>query len=138
MFSAAMKNLGAAKNVVSVTQTMAGVTENPYCAAERFVFAAKKFVGIADWFVSSAPKFEAGVDTNRDVIHKKAGFATQHVSREETFVRLAASFVVAVEWIVAGIGTFVAFGEGFVSAANKFLFVTNKNFKIGTTDNVLI
>jgi hypothetical protein len=43
-----------------------------------------------------------------------------------------------VEWISAGIGTFVAFGEGFVSAANKFLFVTNKNFKIGTADNVWI
>jgi hypothetical protein len=138
MFFAAMKNFGAAKNVVSVTQTTARVTEDPDCAAEEFCLAGKRFVGIDNRFVSSALKPGSGVGTSPDVIPGKAGLATRQVSRQVTFVLFATRSAAAAQWIVAGIRTFLAVREWFIFAANRFLFVTEKNLKIVPTGNLLI
>jgi hypothetical protein len=138
MFFAAMNDIGAAKNVVSVTQTTAGVTEKPDCAAEGFTCARKKFVGIASRFVFSEPKPGSGADTNSEVIHSNAGLAALNLSRPGKFVRFATRFVAAVPRIFAVIGTFPAFSQWFLLRSNKFLFVTEKNLKIGPAGNALI
>jgi hypothetical protein len=45
LFFAAMKNIGVAENVLSVTQTTGGVAENPCCDMKGLAFAKNRFVG---------------------------------------------------------------------------------------------